>query len=49
VVEVHLSNPLKRETWRHVSVVAPVAIGTVAGFGGVGYELAVAALHRHFG
>lgn len=49
VVEVHLSNPLKRETWRHVSVVAPVAIGTVAGFGGVGYELAVTALQRHFG
>lgn len=48
VVEVHLSQPLKRESWRHTSVVAPVAIGTIAGFGGVGYGLAVEALSRHF-
>lgn len=48
VVEVHLSQPLKRESWRHTSVVAPVAIGTIAGFGGLGYELAVEALARHF-
>lgn len=48
VVEVHLSQPLKRESWRHTSVVAPVAIGTIAGFGGVGYVLAVEALARHF-
>ncbi len=48
VVEVHLSQPLKRESWRHTSVVAPVAIGTIAGFGGVGYGLAVEALARHF-
>jgi 3-dehydroquinate dehydratase-2 len=49
VVEVHLSQPLSRESWRHTSVVAPVAIGTIAGFGGVGYGLAVEALSRHFG
>lgn len=49
VVEVHLSQPLKRESWRHTSVVAPVAIGTIAGFGGVGYVLAIEALSRHFG
>ena len=48
VIEVHLSQPLKRESWRHTSVVAPVAIGTIAGFGGVGYALAVEALARHF-
>lgn len=48
VVEVHLSQPLKRESWRHTSVVAPLAIGTIAGFGGVGYVLAVEALSRHF-
>lgn len=44
VVEVHLSNPNARESWRHTSVVAPVATGTIAGFGGLGYELAVTAV-----
>ncbi len=44
VVEVHLSNPAAREPWRHTSVVAPVADGTVAGFGGLGYRLAVRAV-----
>lgn len=48
IIEVHLSQPLKRESWRHTSVVAPLALGTIAGFGGVGYGLAVEALHRHF-
>lgn len=46
VIEVHLSNPNAREPWRHTSVVAPVAAGTIAGFGGHGYELAVAAIMR---
>jgi len=32
-VEVHLSNPVSREEYRHLSFVAPVAVGTVAGFG----------------
>lgn len=44
VVELHLSNPNAREAWRHTSVVAPVATGTIAGFGGHGYRLALDAV-----
>jgi len=44
VVELHLSNTASREPWRHTSVVAPVATGTIAGFGGHGYRLAVEAV-----
>lgn len=44
VVEVHLSNPNSREPWRHTSVVAPVAQGSITGFGGTGYELAIRAV-----
>ncbi len=44
VVELHLSNPAAREPFRHTSVVAPVADGSIAGFGGLGYELAVDAV-----
>ena len=44
VVELHLSNPQRREAWRHTSVVSPVASGTITGFGGTGYRLAVEAL-----
>ncbi len=44
VVELHLSNPAAREPWRHTSVVAPVASGTIAGFGGAGYRMAVEAV-----
>jgi 3-dehydroquinate dehydratase-2 len=44
IVELHLSNPHRREDWRHTSVVAPVVTGTIAGFGGHGYALAVDAL-----
>jgi 3-dehydroquinate dehydratase-2 len=46
VIEVHLSNPNAREAWRHTSVVAPVAKGTIMGFGGDGYDLAVDAVRR---
>jgi 3-dehydroquinate dehydratase-2 len=46
VVELHLSNPAAREPFRHTSVVAPVADGCIAGFGGLGYPLAVEAVHR---
>ncbi|MEZ5141877.1 MAG: type II 3-dehydroquinate dehydratase [Acidimicrobiales bacterium] len=44
VVELHLSNPQGREAWRHTSVVAPVATGTITGFGGDGYRLALEAV-----
>jgi 3-dehydroquinate dehydratase II len=44
LVEVHLSNPAARESFRHVSVVAGVADGTVAGFGMHSYELALRAI-----
>ncbi len=46
IVEVHLSNINRREPWRHTSVVAPVASGTISGLGGVGYELALTAVAR---
>ncbi|HEY4331861.1 MAG TPA: type II 3-dehydroquinate dehydratase [Ilumatobacteraceae bacterium] len=46
VIEVHISNPNARESWRHTSVVSPVASGTIVGLGLHGYELAVAAVHR---
>jgi 3-dehydroquinate dehydratase-2 len=49
VVELHLSNPNAREPWRQTSVIAPVAHGTVSGFGGLGYELAVEAVARLLG
>lgn len=47
VVELHLSNPQRRESWRHLSVVAPVALGTISGFGAKGYELAIRAVASH--
>ncbi len=41
VVELHLSNPVAREAWRHTSVVSPVADVVIQGAGGLGYRLAV--------
>ncbi len=41
VVEVHLSNPGNRESFRRRSFVGPAASGLVAGFGAFGYRLAV--------
>lgn len=46
VVEVHISNPNAREPWRHTSVVAPVAVGSISGFGMQGYDLAIQAIAR---
>lgn len=46
VVELHLSNPQAREPWRHTSVVAPVADGTISGFGPAGYRLAIDAVAK---
>jgi 3-dehydroquinate dehydratase-2 len=45
-VEVHLSNPAAREPFRHVSTLAGVVNGTIAGFGATSYELAVEAVQR---
>lgn len=44
LVEVHLTNPARREDFRHTSVVAGVATGTVAGFGLESYRLALRAV-----
>ena len=44
VIEVHLSQPHAREAWRHTSVIAPVADGTISGFGRDTYPLAVSAM-----
>jgi len=49
VIEVHLSNPLSREEFRHTSVVSGVVNGTIAGFGAESYLLAILAMQKLVG
>lgn len=49
VIEVHLSNPLSREEFRHTSVISGVANGTIAGFGIESYYLALIAMQKLLG
>lgn len=44
LIEVHMSNPAAREEFRHTSVIAGVATGTIAGFGLRSYDLALTSL-----
>ncbi len=46
VIEVHLSNIYRRETFRHHSYISPVANGVICGFGSKGYELALEAIEQ---
>ena len=41
VIEVHISNLSKRESFRHTSLISPVAVGSIMGFGISGYQLAL--------
>jgi 3-dehydroquinate dehydratase-2 len=48
-VEVHLSNVHARESFRHASILADIAVGTVVGFGGHSYLLGLRGLVAHIG
>jgi 3-dehydroquinate dehydratase-2 len=43
-IEVHISNPYKREPFRHTSYVSPAVTGVICGVGAQGYVLALQAL-----
>ncbi len=47
VIEVHLSNVAARESFRHQSMLSPVCLGVVSGFGAVGYRLGFDGLMDH--
>lgn len=47
MIEVHLSNTKKRETFRHRSLVSDIVTGTIMGLGAGGYELALRAIANH--
>ena len=44
VIEVHLSNIHSRESFRHVSLISPIAKGVIAGFGASSYYMAINAI-----
>jgi len=48
VIEVHISNVHKRESFRHTSLISPVTWGQVVGLGTIGYKLAAQAFIDHF-
>jgi 3-dehydroquinate dehydratase-2 len=49
LIEVHLSNPMAREEFRHTSVISGVSTGTIAGFGPNSYILALQAMKSLLG
>lgn len=49
IVEVHISNVHARENFRHLSYVAPIALGVIAGLGVRGYEFAIDAIADRIG
>lgn len=46
LIEVHLSNPIAREEFRHTSLISGLALGTISGFGAQSYLLALQAISK---
>jgi 3-dehydroquinate dehydratase-2 len=46
LIEVHISNPIAREEFRHTSLISGIAKGTISGFGANSYVLALSALAK---